>query len=112
MKILVSIFNGAARELFFPPAVREKLQSLGEVVWNDTAIEWNGIELSVLDVYEVEPPPQDSRLFGLDNVILMPHVASTLDRYKHVALALIDDIVSFYNGGTMKKKSARNMHWA
>lgn len=54
---------------------------------------------AVLDVYETEPLSSDSRLRGLDNVILMPHLAGpTLDRRRLVTLALIDEIHRFYNG--------------
>ncbi|MCL2363739.1 MAG: hydroxyacid dehydrogenase [Defluviitaleaceae bacterium] len=44
---------------------------------------------AVLDVFEVEPLPADSQLMGLDNAILIPHMAGpTADRYIHVSLSL------------------------
>lgn len=54
---------------------------------------------AVLDVYETEPLPVGSRLRGLPNVILIPHMAGpTLDRRRLVTLALIDDIQNFFEG--------------
>jgi phosphoglycerate dehydrogenase-like enzyme len=48
---------------------------------------------AVLDVYEEEPLPAGSGLRGLDNVILIPHMAGpTIDRRKFVTLGLIEDI--------------------
>jgi len=47
----------------------------------------------VLDVFESEPLPMESKLRGLDNVILMPHMAGlTYDRRESVGLALAEDI--------------------
>ena len=54
---------------------------------------------AVLDVYEIEPLPAGSKLRGLRNVILMPHMAGpTVDRRKNVTLELLEDIKRFYNG--------------
>lgn len=51
---------------------------------------------AVLDVYEVEPLPDDSGLRGLDNVILMPHMGGpTIDRRKFVLKNLIEDIRNY-----------------
>ena len=58
---------------------------------------------AVLDVFEEEPLPKNSRLRGLDNVILIPHMAGpTGDRYERVSLALLDDIRRFISGENPK----------
>lgn len=59
---------------------------------------------AVLDVFESEPLPADSKLIGLDNAMLMPHSSGSLDRYKYVTLALIEDIKNFSNGKAMKNE--------
>jgi phosphoglycerate dehydrogenase-like enzyme len=48
-----------------------------------------------LDVYQTEPLPQDSRLLGLDNVVLLPHVGSATATTRHAMMALaIDNLVA------------------
>ena len=36
-----------------------------------------------IDVYETEPPPSDSELLGLDNIVLSPHAAWCSERSAH-----------------------------
>ena len=58
---------------------------------------------AVLDVFEEEPLAPDSRLRGLDNVILIPHMAGpTGDRHKYVSLALIEDMKRMLAGQPLK----------
>ena len=58
---------------------------------------------AVLDVYEIEPLPENSRLRGLENVILMPHLAGlTSDRRKVVTLELLEEIKRFLDGRELK----------
>jgi len=53
------------------------------------AVLQEGLVHAVLDVFSVEPLPQDSKLRGLDNVILIPHMAGpTADRYETVGVSL------------------------
>lgn len=54
---------------------------------------------AALDVYEIEPLPKESRLRGLANVILIPHMGGpTIDRRKSCTHGILDDIERFYNG--------------
>jgi len=73
----------------------------GSVV-DETALEdelISGRISAVLDVFEEEPLPASSRLRGLENVILIPHMAGpTGDRYENVSLALIEDAIKMFNG--------------
>jgi len=58
---------------------------------------------AALDVYEKEPLPVDSKLRGLENVLLMPHMGGpTVDRRKFVTLNLIEDIKRFEKGEPLK----------
>jgi phosphoglycerate dehydrogenase-like enzyme len=58
---------------------------------------------AVLDVYEKEPLPKESKLRGLSNVILIPHMAGpTVDRRKNVTLALLEEIENFFTGKTLR----------
>lgn len=73
----------------------------GSIVDENTLGEYlqKGRFKAVLDVYENEPLPAGSKLRGLSNVILMPHMAGpTVDRRKNVTLELLEDIKRFYNG--------------
>lgn len=53
---------------------------------------------AVLDVFDMEPLPEDSRLYGLSNVMLLPHMAGAAGRWSKVTLALIKDIERIYDG--------------
>lgn len=54
---------------------------------------------AILDVYEEEPLPLESRLRGLKNVILIPHMGGpTIDRRKHCTIAMIEDIKRYKAG--------------
>lgn len=56
---------------------------------------------ALLDVYENEPPKADNPLLKLDNAILFPHMAGpTYDRREKITLALIDDMLRFFDGKT------------
>jgi phosphoglycerate dehydrogenase-like enzyme len=63
---------------------------------------------AVLDVFETEPLPAGSRLRGLQDVLLIPHMAGpTLDMRKLVTMDLIDDIENFFNGLPVKNEISR-----
>lgn len=54
---------------------------------------------AVLDVTESEPPPADSPLYGLPNVLLTPHVAGSLGNELHrLADGALDELERFGRG--------------
>lgn len=54
---------------------------------------------AVIDVFETEPPAQDSRLRDLKNVYPLPHRAGpTTDRFPYIGRAVAEDVVRFKNG--------------
>lgn len=54
---------------------------------------------AVLDVFETEPLPMESRLRGLPNALLIPHMGGpTMDRRKAVTLAMADEIKRYFEG--------------
>ena len=56
---------------------------------------------AALDVYEQEPPAEDSKLFELDNIILTPHIAaSTKEAQRDAAIIVADEIIDLFKGGT------------
>ena len=56
---------------------------------------------AALDVYEDEPPAEDSKLFELDNIILTPHIAaSTKEAQRDAAIIVADEIIKLIEGGT------------
>lgn len=52
-----------------------------------------------LDVFEVEPLPQDSPLWDLDNVILTPHYSGRTPRYHERAMEIFLDNLERYLAG-------------
>ena len=58
---------------------------------------------AVLDVFETEPLPMESRLRGLPNALLIPHMGGpTMDRRKAVTLAMADEIKRFFDGELLR----------
>ena len=89
---------------------------------NDSTVDEKALEVAVknghihaiLDVFETEPLPQDSKLRGLDNVILMPHMAGpTMDRFPRVGMALVEDIKNWLTdkplANEITRENAANM---
>ena len=55
---------------------------------------------AILDVYEKEPLPADSRLYALPNVILMPHMGGpTVDLRRDITRALLLEASEFLKNG-------------
>jgi len=60
---------------------------------------------AVLDVFEEEPLPQNSRLRGLKNVILIPHMGGpTVDRRKYCTIGILDDIDRYFRGEALQNE--------
>ncbi|WP_406535602.1 phosphoglycerate dehydrogenase [Methanobrevibacter sp.] len=58
---------------------------------------------AALDVYENEPPAEDSKLFELDNIVLTPHIAaSTKEAQRDAAIIVADEIIDLAKGNTPK----------
>ena len=67
------------------------------------ALKNNKIGGAALDVYEDEPPAEDSKLFELDNIVLTPHIAaSTKEAQRDAAIIVADEIIDLFKGGTPK----------
>ncbi len=83
------LVNTARGSIFDEEALAEELQK--------------GRFKAILDVFETEPLPENSKLRGLKNVILIPHMAGpTADRMERVTLELIEDIKNLYQGKPLK----------
>ncbi len=60
---------------------------------------------AVLDVFEKEPLPMDSKLRNLDNVVIVPHMGGpTTDVRELVTLGLADDIARFARGEKLENE--------
>jgi len=58
---------------------------------------------AALDVYEVEPLPQDSPLRRLKNVVLTPHLAaSTTEAQESVGVEIAEAIAEFFTQGSIR----------
>lgn len=63
---------------------------------------------AILDVYETEPLPMDSKLRHLQNCILIPHMGGpTIDRRRDAARIVLDDIRNFKDHLPLKHEISR-----
>lgn len=60
------------------------------------------ISSAVIDCHDPEPMPKDYPLFGLDNVILTPHVAACVPKAKENMSMVVTDVIAVCNGKTPK----------
>ncbi|MCR8842710.1 D-2-hydroxyacid dehydrogenase [Paenibacillus sp. SC116] len=60
------------------------------------ALEEKQFKRAYLDVFQVEPLPQDSPLWKLDNCVITPHVSAISKRYNDRCTAIFIDNVSRY----------------
>ena len=63
------------------------------------AIKEHWIAGAALDVFEKEPLPSDSELWGLDNVLLTPHISGGTPRYMERAVGLFCENLRRYLAG-------------
>ncbi|MBZ9603077.1 D-2-hydroxyacid dehydrogenase [Phyllobacterium chamaecytisi] len=67
------------------------------------ALQAGAIAGALLDVFEREPLPQDSPLWGMSNVILTPHAAGNATNYRQWLFSLfVENIERFLNGQALK----------
>jgi D-3-phosphoglycerate dehydrogenase / 2-oxoglutarate reductase len=67
------------------------------------AVKSGAIAGAAVDVYDVEPPPADHPLFGLENVILTPHIGwASEESGQDIRKKIIDDIMAVAKGGRPK----------
>ena len=63
-----------------------------------------------LDVYDVEPLPQDHPLRGLPNTVLMPHVAGfTREHYAHWYNGMMEDVRAWLSGEVINEIHGRGI---
>ncbi len=92
------ILDGAMLEAMKPNAVLVNV-SRGAVVDEAaliSALAAERIAGAALDVFEKEPLPASSPLWGLDNVIITPHIAGNTRRYHEKAVALFSENLRRY----------------
>src|SRR5688572_15071332 len=98
------------RERLFGGKVRPNLlvinDARGEVVDEFAladALKEKKIAGAAIDVYQTEPPPRDHPLFGLENVVLTPHLgASTDEAQTAVSVDAAKAIVAYLRSGEIR----------
>jgi D-3-phosphoglycerate dehydrogenase len=63
------------------------------------ALESGHLKAAALDVYDVEPPPEGSRLFEVPNLVLSPHIAGATKETAHRAAHIAAEEVGRYACG-------------
>ncbi len=63
------------------------------------------IKGAALDVYSTEPPPIDSKLRSLENLVLTPHIgASTKEALVKASFTVIQDLIRFVKGEKLENQ--------
>ncbi len=75
------------------------------------ALESGGIAGAALDVYETEPLPTEHPLWGLENVLLTPHIAAASPRIAERHLATLLENVACYVAGEDLVTVADKARW-
>lgn len=61
------------------------------------------IAFAALDVFEEEPLPKDSKLWGLKNVLITPHISGATDKYNDRAFTILtDNLIRFMQHEVLK----------
>jgi phosphoglycerate dehydrogenase-like enzyme len=69
------------------------------------ALEKQSIRGAVSDVFSVEPLPGDSPLWGLDNIILTPHICGVSLKYMDRGMEIVRHNLEIYLAGSGKMES-------
>lgn len=89
MKAGVQFINAARGHCVDYPALGQALRN-GQVGF------------AVIDCHDPEPMPEDYPLFGLDNVILTPHVAACVPKAKFNMSMVVTDVIAVLQGNPPK----------
>src|SRR5688572_17384415 len=94
------LFNVAKPNLLVINDARGEV--LDEIALAD-ALREKRIAGAAIDVYQTEPPPKDHPLFGLDNVVLTPHLgASTDEAQTAVSVDACKAVVAYLKTGEIR----------
>ncbi|AXA66374.1 hydroxyacid dehydrogenase [Pseudomonas oryzihabitans] len=64
-----------------------------------------------LDTFHPEPPPADSNLWGLANLVATPHVgANTTEARDRVGLVAVQQVLDCWHGKTVESRAVVNRH--
>ena len=76
-----------------------------------TALREGQIGGAGLDTFHPEPPPADSALWGLTNLVATPHVgANTTEARDRVGLVAVQQVLDRWNGKAVETRAVVNRH--
>lgn len=89
-------FNRMRRDAYFINTARGALVDQDALV---RALSEGVIAGAALDVYDQEPQYEDSPLFGLDNLVMTPHIGgATKDVYRHQSRLIMQNVSAYLEG--------------